>query len=124
MPLGPVYDFLEGVKPIFLDDDLIITFDMEILEVFTPETLEGLTSLMIGGGSNTKCILDFKINQNINPLNIIVLTDGYLYDSDDSVWVPNAIYLITPNGTDSVIDHGQMIHMHGDWIVPLAMCMN
>ena len=121
MPRQSFCDFIEGIKPLFSDDDLIIAFDMEVLEVFTSETFGGLTPSITGGGTDTQCILNFITDRNIDPSNTIILSDGLLFNN---IEIPNAIYLIIPSGIEPDIHHSQMIHMHDSWIVPLAMLMN
>ena len=59
---------------------LLITFDLQILDVMKLSDLTPDTQLRQGGGTNINCVDDYFSEHNLNPRNTVVFTDGGFCD--------------------------------------------
>lgn len=78
MPVDKIHKImLEASK----HNGLLVTFDMQVLEVIDLEDLTPNTTLRAGGGTCIECVDKYFDKHNIHPRNTIVFTDGYLFNS-------------------------------------------
>ena len=106
MPIDEIHKImLEASK----HNGLLITFDMEVLQVMDLADLTPDTKLRTGGGTCIECVDRYFSEHNIHPRNTIVFTDGYLFNSWGNL-PANTKFVITGN-TEIKAPYGTTVYI-------------